>query len=147
IDPVRFIGNHSSGKMGIAIAKELYERGAQVTLVLGPGNATFSANGIDVIRVTSANEMYDACEKEFKKTDIAVMAAAVADYTPQNKTKDKIKKKEDTLKLELTKTRDILKSLGEKKKPNQVLVGFALETSNEKKYAKEKLAKKNADMI
>ncbi|MDP4260933.1 MAG: bifunctional phosphopantothenoylcysteine decarboxylase/phosphopantothenate--cysteine ligase CoaBC [Bacteroidota bacterium] len=147
IDPVRFIGNHSSGKMGIAIARELYKRGADVTLVMGPSSIDFSANGIRLVRVTSANDMYKACHKIFDKMDIAVMSAAVADYTPVQKSSQKIKKKEDHLILELTKTKDILKSLGEKKKPGQVLVGFALETTNEKKYALEKLAKKNADMI
>jgi phosphopantothenoylcysteine decarboxylase/phosphopantothenate--cysteine ligase len=147
IDPVRFIGNHSSGKMGIAIAKELYHRGADVTLVLGPTTNEFSANGIHLVRITSAEEMYKACQKVFAYTDLAIMAAAVADYTPVTKAAQKIKKKENSLNLELTKTKDILKSLGEKKKPGQVLVGFALETTDEKKYAREKLAKKNADMI
>ena len=147
IDPVRFIGNHSSGKMGIAIAKELYKRGADVTLVLGPSNTGFSANGIHLINVTSAEEMYNACKNVFDKTDLAVMAAAVADYTPVTKADQKIKKKEGTFNIELTRTKDILKSLGEKKKKNQVLVGFALETTNEKEYARQKLTDKNADMI
>ena len=147
IDPVRFIGNHSSGKMGIAIAKELSHRGAQVTLVMGPTATEFSANGIELIRVTSADEMYKACHKIFSKTDLAIMSAAVADYAPVAKATEKIKKKAGDLTLELKKTKDILKSLGEKKKPGQVLVGFALETTNEKKHALEKLAKKNADMI
>lgn len=147
IDPVRFIGNHSSGKMGIAIAKELYSRGAEVTLVLGPTANEFSANGIHLVRVTDADDMYNACLKVFADTDLAVMSAAVADYTPVTKAAQKIKKKEDHFNLALTKTKDILKSLGEKKKPGQVLVGFALETTDEKKYAREKLANKNADMI
>jgi phosphopantothenoylcysteine decarboxylase/phosphopantothenate--cysteine ligase len=147
IDPVRFIGNHSSGKMGIAIAKELYRRGADVTLIIGPVATDFSANGIHLVGVTSADEMYKACHKIFDKADITVMSAAVADYKPVTKAKKKIKKKESNLHLELTKTKDILKSLGEKKKPGQVLVGFALETTNEKEYALEKLEKKNADMI
>ena len=147
IDPVRFIGNHSSGKMGIAIAKELYYRGAEVTLIMGPTTTEFSANGIHLVRVTSAADMYKACLKIFPDTDLAIMSAAVADYAPVTKAKEKIKKKEDNFNLELTKTKDILKSLGEKKKPGQVLVGFALETTNEKKHALEKLAKKNADMI
>jgi phosphopantothenoylcysteine decarboxylase/phosphopantothenate--cysteine ligase len=147
IDPVRFIGNHSSGKMGIAIAKELFHRGAEVTLIMGPTNTEFSANGIHLVRVTSAEEMYKACHKAFAGTDLTIMSAAVADYTPLAKAKNKIKKKEENLKLELTKTKDILKSLGEKKKPGQILVGFALETADEKKHALEKLAKKNADMI
>jgi len=147
IDPVRFIGNHSSGKMGIAIAKELYRRGADVTLIIGPVATDFSANGIHLVRVTSADDMYKACHKVFEDADITVMSAAVADYKPVTKVEKKIKKKENNLHLELTKTKDILKSLGEKKKPGQVLVGFALETTNEKEYAREKLERKNADMI
>ena len=147
IDPVRFIGNHSSGKMGIAIAKELYKRGADVSLILGPVATNFSANGIKLVRVTSANDMYNACHQIFEETDMAIMSAAVADYMPVTKAEHKIKKKDENLNLKLTKTKDILKSLGEKKKAGQILVGFALETVNEKKYALEKLEKKNADMI
>ncbi|HLG38630.1 MAG TPA: bifunctional phosphopantothenoylcysteine decarboxylase/phosphopantothenate--cysteine ligase CoaBC [Chitinophagaceae bacterium] len=147
IDPVRFIGNHSSGKMGIAIAKELHNRGANVTLVMGPTSTQFSANGIHLIRVTTADEMYKACHKVFGKSDITVMSAAVADYTPVAKAIQKIKKDEGELNLELKKTKDILKSLGEKKKAGQVLVGFALETTDEKKNARKKLETKNADMI
>ena len=147
IDPVRFIGNHSSGKMGIAIAEELYRRGASVTLVLGPAATDFSANGINLIRVVSAQEMYDACNKYFVEADITVMSAAVADYTPAKKADEKIKKKESAFNLELVKTKDILHSLGERKKKDQVLVGFALETTHEKEYALSKLEKKNADMI
>lgn len=147
IDPVRFIGNHSSGKMGIAIAKELYRRGADVSLILGPVATNFSDNGINLVRVTSADDMYNACHQIFEETDIAIMSAAVADYMPVAKAKQKIKKKVDNLNLELTKTKDILKSLGEKKRKGQILVGFALETVNEKQYALEKLDKKNADMI
>lgn len=146
IDPVRFIGNHSSGKMGIAIAHELCNRGAQVTLVIGPVSVKAAGNGIKTINVVSADEMFKACTREFEDSDIAVMAAAVADYTT-DKAGQKIKKKEDTLTLELKKTKDILKSLGERKKEGQVLVGFALETNDEKKNALEKLVKKNADMI
>jgi phosphopantothenoylcysteine decarboxylase / phosphopantothenate---cysteine ligase len=156
IDPVRFIGNHSSGKMGIAIAKELEKRGAEVTLVLGPSSIDFSANarpngssgrGIKLVKVGSAEEMYNACLTVFEETDIAVMSAAVADYTPVIKASEKIKKKEDSFTIELTKTKDILFNLGQRKKKNQVLVGFALETQNEKDYALEKLSKKNADWI
>jgi len=147
IDPVRFIGNHSSGKMGIAIAKELQRCGAQVSLILGPSAADFSANGMKVIRVTSADEMYNACHKNFGETDLAIMAAAVADFTPAKKADQKIKKTEDSLMLELTKTKDILQSLGAIKKDKQVLVGFALETTNEREYALKKLVSKNADMI
>ncbi len=146
IDPVRFIGNHSSGKMGVAIAEEMKNRGANVTLVLGPSNINVSEN-IEVIKVKSANEMYEACINHFEKTDIAVMSAAVADYTPVSTASQKIKKNENTFNIELTKTKDILKSLGEKKKTKQILVGFALETNNEKEYALKKLQTKNADMI
>jgi phosphopantothenoylcysteine decarboxylase/phosphopantothenate--cysteine ligase len=147
IDPVRFIGNHSSGKMGIAIARELYNQGADVTLIMGPSQFDFSSNDISVIRVTTANEMYNATNDVFGKTDIAVMAAAVADYSPVETAKEKIKKKEEKFTIELTKTKDILKSLGEKKKPGQVLVGFALETNNENQNAVDKMKDKNADMI
>lgn len=146
IDPVRFIGNHSSGKMGVAIAEEMKNRGANVTLVLGPSNINVSEN-IEVIKVKSANEMYEACINHFEKTDIAIMSAAVADYTPVSTASQKIKKNENTFNIELTKTKDILKSLGEKKKNKQILVGFALETNNEKEYALKKLQTKNADMI
>lgn len=147
IDPVRFIGNHSSGKMGIALAKELQARGAEVTLVLGPGNATFDATGLRLQRVTSAHEMLEACQNVFDKMDLAIMAAAVADYTPLEKAAQKIKKNADGLQLELKRTTDILMTLGNRKRKDQVLVGFALETENELANAKEKLEKKNADMI
>ena len=147
IDPVRFIGNHSSGKMGLAIAKELHDRGAKVTLIMGPSQIDIAANGITVVKVKTADEMYRASNDAFENMDIAVMAAAVADYSPVEKAKEKIKKKEDTFTIELAKTKDILKSLGEKKKAGQVLVGFALETNNEKQHAMEKLKRKNADMI
>ena len=147
IDPVRFIGNHSSGKMGIAIAKELYNRGADVTLVLGPSSQFISDNGIKVKRVKSAEDMYNACVEIFPATDIAVMSAAVADYTPATVNDEKIKKKSDSWGLEFKKTKDILKSLGGQKRNQQFLVGFALETNNEKEYALTKLKSKNADMI
>ncbi len=147
IDPVRFIGNHSSGKMGIAIAKELQQRGADVTLIAGPMDPIPSSNGMAVIRVNTAEEMYEACAGVFKESDLAIMSAAVADYTPVVKAKEKIKKTDEHFAIELTRTKDILKSLGEKKKPGQILVGFALETTNEKANAKDKLSKKNADMI
>ncbi len=147
IDPVRFIGNHSSGKMGVALAQELVRNGAEVTLVLGPSGLNFDTHGMKIIRVTSASEMYDACQAEFPTTDLAVMAAAVADFTPVQRAEQKIKKTDANLDIVLTKTKDILKSLGNKKRKNQVLVGFALETSNETAHAIEKLDKKNADMI
>jgi len=147
IDPVRFIGNHSSGKMGIAIAKELQHRGVDVTLILGPTTYDFAENGIKLKRVGTAAEMYTASHELFDRVDIAIMAAAVADYSPVTAAAEKIKKKEEGLTVELVKTKDILKSLGEKKKPGQVLVGFALETNNEKQNALDKLTRKNADMI
>ena len=147
IDPVRFIGNHSSGKMGLAIARELYKRGADTTLIMGPSQLGFSANGISVIHVTTAEEMYASVNDIFEKTDITVMAAAVADYSPSVKAAEKIKKTEARLTIELTKTKDILGSLGEKKRAEQVLVGFALETNNEKENARDKLKNKKADMI
>lgn len=146
IDPVRFIGNHSSGKMGVAIAKELANRGAVVTLVLGPSSLMPPAN-IKTVRVRSAKDMLDACIAEFATTDITVMSAAVADYTPVTVADEKIKKQADVFSVELTKTKDILKQLGEMKNDNQLLVGFALETNNEKAYAIKKLEEKNADMI
>ncbi|MES2429468.1 MAG: bifunctional phosphopantothenoylcysteine decarboxylase/phosphopantothenate--cysteine ligase CoaBC [Bacteroidota bacterium] len=146
IDPVRFIGNHSSGKMGIAIAHEFKKRGASVTLVLGPSQIPVDL-GINVIKVKTADEMFDACINAFEKTDIAVMNAAVADYTPINIAQEKIKKQGDSFSIELKKTKDILKHLGEIKRADQFLIGFALETQNEKEYALNKLKEKNADAI
>jgi phosphopantothenoylcysteine decarboxylase/phosphopantothenate--cysteine ligase len=146
IDPVRFIGNHSSGKMGVAIAEEMKSRGGDVTLVLGPSGIKVNG-GIKVINVTSAAEMLDACEQQFATSDITIMSAAVADYTPLKVANEKIKKVEKELSVPLTKTTDILKKLGALKTGNQVLVGFALETNNEKEYALQKLQSKNADMI
>ena len=147
LDPVRFIGNHSSGKMGLAIAEELYARGADVTLIMGPSSINLPENGIRSVRVNTAEEMYTVCTKEFDKSDIGVMAAAVADYTPVKVPADKIKKTSGELVIELKKTKDILKSLGENKSSKQVLVGFALETNNEREYALGKLKDKHADMI
>jgi phosphopantothenoylcysteine decarboxylase/phosphopantothenate--cysteine ligase len=147
IDPVRFIGNHSSGKMGLALAEELYARGADVTLIMGPTLIELPANGIKSVRVNTAEEMYNSCTKQFDGSDIAVMAAAVADYTPVEVAVNKIKKNSKELVVELKKTKDILKSLGEKKQDKQLLVGFALETNNEREYALGKLKSKNADMI
>ncbi len=146
IDPVRFIGNHSSGKMGIAIAEEMKKRGGDVTLVLGPSNVQVNG-GIKTIHVTSAADMFAVCEKTFPEVDIAIMSAAVADYTPAHVAHEKIKKSENDLAVPLTKTKDILKTLGNLKTGNQVLVGFALETNNEKENALQKLHSKNADMI
>ncbi len=146
IDPVRFIGNHSSGKMGIAIAEEMKKRGAAVTLVLGP-SAIHVNGGINVIRVKSAADMLKACEKVFPTAEITVMSAAVADYTPVNMATEKIKKTDGELSVALTKTQDILKTLGERKTKDQLLVGFALETNNEAANAIKKLQSKNADLI
>ena len=146
IDPVRFIGNHSSGKMGVAIAEEMHKRGAEVTLVFGPSDIQVNG-GIKVIGIKSADEMFNACEKIFPASDIAVMSAAVADYTPVNTAKEKIKKTENDFSVQLTKTKDILKHLGGQKRKDQLLVGFALETNNEKENALKKLQSKNADMI
>lgn len=147
LDPVRFIGNHSSGKMGVAIANELVERGAEVTLVLGPSNVSVDERKIKTFHVTSAKEMYEICAVQFPQMNLAVMAAAVADYTPVNTFSEKIKKNDGNLVLELQKTKDILKSLGGVKKDGQLLVGFALETKNEIEFAKSKLTDKNADII
>ena len=145
IDPVRFIGNRSSGKMGVALANELASRGAIVTLVLGTSDLQ-PRNGINTLRVVSAEEMYQASLMHLD-ADIIVMAAAVADYTPADYSSEKIKKKTDNFTLDLKKTTDILKKAGEQKKNGQILVGFALETNNEKENAFNKLKSKNADLI
>lgn len=148
IDPVRFIGNQSSGKMGIALAEELALRGAKVDLVLGPSSLSVGGKGIVVHRVVSAAEMYKASMESYAQgLDIAILSAAVADYRPVEQATEKIKKMGETLTLELTRTADILKALGGLKKVGQVLVGFALETSNETTYALDKLKSKNADLI
>ncbi len=146
IDPVRFIGNHSSGKMGFDLAKEAAKRGAKVTLISGPSSQKTDDKNIDVYRVTSAQEMFDEVFKHYENTDIAIMSAAVADYTPKVKATEKIKKNEQELTIELIKNKDILRTMGEKK-THQFLVGFALETQNEEENAKGKLVKKNLDMI
>lgn len=146
IDPVRFIGNHSSGKMGFAIADALANLGADVTLVTGP-TAQKSLQTVNRVDITSAAEMLDACLKHFEGTDIMVMSAAVADYRPKYVANQKIKKKTDDFTIELEKTQDILATLGQKKKANQLLIGFALETEHEEQHAKEKLERKNLDFI
>lgn len=146
IDPVRFIGNHSSGKMGFDLAKEAAKRGAEVTLISGPSSQKTDDKNINVYRVTSAQEMFDEVFKHYENTDIAIMSAAVADYTPKVKAAEKIKKNEQELTIELIKNKDILRTMGEKK-THQFLVGFALETQNEEENAKGKLIKKNLDMI
>lgn len=147
IDPVRFIGNHSSGKMGVALANELAARGAQVELVAGPGVQDPANKGIQLHRVTTAQEMYTVCIEHYPAMDLAIMSAAVADYTPETVASEKIKKTDGGMELRLTKTKDILKELGLLKKQHQVLVGFALETNNEKANALQKLQSKNADLI
>ena len=146
IDPVRFIGNHSSGKMGYALAEELYKRGAEVTLISGPVSLPQPSKQIRVLQIQKAEEMYKAA-MEHADYDIAVLAAAVADYTPTAVAEEKIKKSNGVLELKLQKTKDILKGLGNIKKDKQVLVGFALETTNEKENALKKMEEKNADMI
>jgi len=147
IDPVRFIGNRSSGKMGIAISEELAMRGATVQLVLGPTTLRPVHPAIQTIPVTSAQEMFKAATTHFKKADVAILAAAVADYRPREVAKQKIKKKEGDMSILLERTTDIAASLGAKKRKKQVIVGFALETNNEKSNAEGKLHKKNFDFI
>lgn len=147
IDPVRFIGNQSSGKMGVALAEEFAKRGAAVELVLGPSSQQVNWPGINITNVTSADEMFNACNALFPSCQIAVMSAAVADYTPVVVAKDKMKKSDDDLIIELKRTKDILAHLGTIKSKKQLLVGFALETQNETAYALKKLETKNADLI
>lgn len=146
IDPVRFVGNHSSGKMGFEIAKAAANLGAKVILVSGPTHQTITHNQVVLKPVISAEEMFIEVHKHFESSDIAILSAAVADYKPKNVASKKIKKKDSTFTIELEKTKDILKSLGEIKK-QQFLVGFALETNNELEHAKEKLQSKNLDLI
>ncbi len=146
IDPVRFIGNHSSGKMGFDIAQSATNLGASVILVSGPTHLKIDNHLINVVPVVSAQEMYDACHLYFSEVDVVIAAAAVADYKPKNITLQKIKKEANEFTIELEKTKDILFSLGEIKK-NQFLIGFALETENEIENAKLKIQKKNLDLI
>ena len=146
IDPVRFIGNHSSGKMGFEIAKAAANMGARVIIVSGPTHQKADHSLITVIPVKSASDMYDAVHLRFNNSDIAILSAAVADYKPKNVANQKIKKKDSTLTLELEKTKDILASLGEIKQ-KQLLIGFALETNNELENAIKKLKSKNLDLI
>ena len=146
IDPVRFIGNHSSGKMGFSIAEEAANRGAKVILISGPSSEKTHHQNIEIHRVTSAKEMFEEVFKHYENVDIAIASAAVADYAPKEIAKEKIKKNDDSLTIELIKNPDILKTMGERKS-HQFLVGFALETQNEEENAKGKLKKKNLDMI
>ena len=147
IDPVRFIGNHSSGKMGFAIADEFALMGADVTLVSGPSTQVSKYSSIKRVDITTTAEMLNACELYYKTADACVMSAAVADYTPVHISAQKIKKTADSLNIELKSTVDILKTLGEQKIAGQILVGFALETDNEEQNAIQKLQKKNLDLI
>ncbi len=146
IDPVRFIGNHSSGKMGFSLAEEAARRGAKVILVSGPSSQQTTHKSIQLHRVTSAKEMLTKVFEFYENTDIAIASAAVADYAPKEVAKEKIKKNDENLTIELVKNPDILKTMGERKS-HQFLVGFALETQNEEENAKGKLEKKNLDMI
>lgn len=146
IDPVRFIGNYSSGKMGFAIAEECRKRGAVVTLVAGPV-ALSCSNGIKRIDVESCKEMYDATTKAFADSDIAILAAAVADFKPQTEASQKIKRGESDMTVKLCPTQDIAEALGKQKRNDQTIVAFALETNDEELNAKKKLEKKNADFI
>ena len=147
LDPVRFIGNYSSGKMGYAIAEELIERGANVTLISGPTNLTIKYNRLRKIDVNSAEEMFDAVKSVWHDSTIGIFSAAVADYRPKNRGTEKIKKKSDELTIELIKNPDILKWAGANKGKNQTLIGFALETQNMKENASVKLVAKNLNII
>jgi phosphopantothenoylcysteine decarboxylase/phosphopantothenate--cysteine ligase len=147
IDPVRFIGNHSSGKMGIAIAEAFAAEGASVSLVIGPVALETHAAGIQVTRVTSASEMFEACSVLMEDIEVAVFNAAVSDYTPVQTAGKKVKRGEGDWTLHLEPTRDIAAEMGRRKKDGQVLVGFALETDHEEENALSKLKKKNLDLV
>ncbi len=147
IDPVRFVGNRSSGKMGVAIAEEIANRGGQVELVLGPSSLKVEHPNIRVTRVEAAQQMYEACVKYYENCDVAILSAAVADYRPSVVADQKIKKKDATLTIELEKTTDIAAALGKIKRDHQLLVGFALETNDELANAQSKLERKNFDFI
>ncbi len=146
IDPVRFIGNHSSGKMGFSLAEEAAKRGAKVILISGPSSQKIDNKDVELHKVTSAKEMLSKVFEFYDTIDIGIASAAVADYAPKEVAKEKIKKNDDNLTIELIKNPDILRTMGEKK-THQFLVGFALETQNEEENAKGKLEKKNLDMI
>ena len=146
LDPVRYLTNHSTGKMGYAIAKVAANRGADVILISGPVNIPIPHH-VKIINIISAKDMFEAVKKEFSSCDIIIKSAAVADYRPKFYNENKIKKKENELNIELEKTDDILKYLGENKKGKQILVGFSMETTNVIENSKEKLIKKNLDMI
>ncbi|AWI26965.1 bifunctional phosphopantothenoylcysteine decarboxylase/phosphopantothenate--cysteine ligase CoaBC [Flavobacterium pallidum] len=146
IDPVRFIGNHSSGKMGFDLAETAAGLGATVILITGPTHFSAKNPNIDTVRIISANDMYEACHKFYGDVDVAIAAAAVADYRPKFVAEEKIKKTAEAFTIEMEKTQDILASMGQIKK-NQFLIGFALETENEIENAKLKITKKNLDLI
>ncbi len=148
IDPVRFIGNYSSGKMGYALAAEAARRGAEVTLVSGPVSVSISHPDVKVVKVESAREMLEACEVAFPQADISIMCAAVADYAPAHTYGSKIKREHQEVPvIELVKNPDIAATLGAKKRPGQILAGFALETDHAMENASEKMRRKNLDMI
>lgn len=147
IDPVRYVGNHSTGKMGVAIAEEFASRGADVTLILGPDSVLPINDRIQIERVVSADEMLSSCESHFDAADVTILAAAIADYKPAVVAPEKIKKDGDRMTIELVRTPDIAATLGKKKRKNQILVGFALETQDGEANALDKLKKKNMNMI
>jgi phosphopantothenoylcysteine decarboxylase/phosphopantothenate--cysteine ligase len=147
IDPVRFISNHSTGKMGYAITEELLRQGAQVTLISGPVSLTLSHPNLKLIQVESANDMFIACSMHFQETDIAIFTAAVADYRPRVVATKKIKKNDAAFTIEMVKNVDIAAELGKHKTFNQITVGFALETNDELEHAVDKLHRKNLDMV
>ena len=147
IDPVRFISNFSTGKMSVALADEAVKRGAKVTLILGPSSCKPKNAEIEIVNVVSASEMASQTISRFPKADIAILSAAVSDFTPKERNKSKIKRGKDDLFIELTPTTDIAATLGEIKTKRQLLVGFALETDNEEKSAISKISRKNLDMI
>ena len=147
IDPVRFIGNHSSGKMGIALAEECAQRGAKVELILGPSKLSAHHSRIKTTKVQTADEMYENCKNLHSSVDVCIFAAAVADYKASKTENRKIKKKEKEFEIQLTKNVDIAQSLGQEKQSHQIHIGFALETNNEEFHAQQKLEKKNFDFI
>lgn len=146
-DPVRFVSNHSTGKMGYELAKAFNAAGAEVTLVSGPVHLKSSADTIELIKIQTAEEMYQACLEKVQDADLVIFAAAVADYRPADVLNHKMKKSEEVLHWQLTKNRDIAKTLGASKKPGQIMIGFALETDNEVENARKKLIGKNLDMV
>lgn len=147
LDPVRYISNQSTGKMGFALAETLASKGAEVTIVSGPTNLSINHPNIQVIKVSSANEMFEQMNRYFSESKLVIFAAAVADYTPKEVAKEKIKKSDDSLTIELIKNKDIAFELGKLKKENQLTIGFALETNNELENALGKLEKKNLDFV